>query len=102
MDLQQRQDDGAWRTVSHGVSNGCLSPPLAIAPGDSLASRLDVWGADRSERDFPTFDTGTIDGEYRLIWHHLRTTYDADAPNFGDTLAVARRTSEPFRLARGN
>ena len=99
MDLQKRDGD-AWQSVWHGVSNGCLSPSIRILPGDSLSGRIEVWGAEAGHPNYPTFETTTIEGEYRLIWHQPRLDFAAGAPNFGDTLTIEQRTSTTFQLAR--
>ena len=99
MDLQKHMGDD-WQRVWYGMSNGCLSPPIVVPPRDSITGRIDVWGAEQGHPNYPTFETDTIDGEYRLIWHHMRTGYDAELPNFGDTLSVEQKTSTTFQVAR--
>lgn len=99
MDLQKRVADG-WESVWHGATNGCLSPPLEIGPGDAMSGRLEVWGALPGDPSLPTFTTDRLDGEFRLVWHQLRLHYDTDVPNFGDTLSIADRSTATFRLRR--
>ena len=101
MDLQKREGT-AWRTVLPGMTNACLSPALEIAPGDSIAGRWVVWGALPGDPSLPTYETDELEGEFRLIWHQPRLNYAGDVRNFGDTLAVAERTSMPFELRRAD
>jgi len=101
MDLQQREA-GSWRTVLPGMTNACLSPPLEIAPGDSIAGRYEVWAALPGHPSLPTFATDRLEGEFRLIWHQPRLNYAGDIRNFGDTLSIADRTTGPFELRRSD
>jgi hypothetical protein len=99
MDLQKRTNAG-WDYVWRGMTNSCLSPAIEIAPGDSLTGRVEVWGAEPGHPNLPTFETADLEGEFRLVWHQPRTHFSAGAPNFGDTLTLARRTTEPFHMRR--
>lgn len=97
MDLQKRAADG-WESVWHGMTNACLSPALEIAPGETMAGRIEIWGALPGDPSLPTFTTDQLNGEFRLVWHQVRLRYDADTANFGDTLSVAQRSTTPFQL----
>ena len=99
MNLEKRVGEG-WEPVWHGMTNACLSPPLVIAPGDSLAGRIEVSGADPGHPSLPVFETAELDGEFRLAWYQPRLRYDAERGNLGDTLALADRVTTPFRLRR--
>lgn len=99
MDLQKRTPDG-WDYVWRAMTNGCLSPPIEIPPRDSLAGRMEVWGAEPGHPNFPTFTTAELDGDYRMVWHQPRTNLRPDAANFGDTLSLEQRTTETFRMRR--
>lgn len=97
MNLQKRHGE-EWRHAWAGISNDCLSPPVVIPPGTEYADSVEIWGAPGPDPSVNTFEEAEIDGTYRLIWHRLRHHYRTDARNFGDTLAVEARLSNPFEL----
>ena len=82
MDLQMRTAEG-WDYVWRAMTNGCLSAPIEIAPGDSLSGRMEVWGAEPGHPNLPTFTTADLDGEFRLVWHQPRTDFTMDPTQFG-------------------
>lgn len=97
----QKHVAGRWQDALYMASNGCLSPPIVIPPGETLRDSVAMWGAEPGTPSVNTFLLPEIDGEYRLVWHQLVRNYDPRPLSpFGDTLAVEERVSTPFLLRR--
>ena len=97
----QKHVAGRWQDALYMASNGCLSPPIVIPPGETLRDSVAMWGAEPGTPSVNTFLLPGLDGEYRLVWHQLVRNYDPRPLSaFGDTLAVEERVSTPFVLRR--
>lgn len=96
----ERREAGGWEVHWAPLTNACLSPPVAIPPGETLSGRLDLWGAPPGGNVGPEFRDTTFSGVYRLAWWNLVHHYDPAKPGFGDTVAVRHRVSNEFALRR--
>jgi hypothetical protein len=97
MALEKKEPDG-WRVVWAPLINGCLSPPIIIAPGALLEDTLALWGAQPGRNIGPEFTDTAFGGSYRLIWWNLVFHYDPDRSGFGDTVPTKHRTSNELEL----
>lgn len=97
----QKRVGGGWQDALHMASDACLSPPIVIAPGETLHDSVAMWGAEATTPSVNTFLVTEVDGEYRLVWHQLVRNYDPEPlSEFGDTLPLTERVSAPFSLRR--
>jgi hypothetical protein len=94
----QREQNGAWTTVWSPVLPACLSEPIRIAGGAEYAGTVDVWAGDRDSDTYPQFDVDDLDGEYRIRWGGVHSSYDPDGSPFGIDVPEAQRVSNTFRL----
>lgn len=96
----QKLGSGGWEDVWLAETNACLSDPIVIPPGEALEGRMSIWGAEPGTPSVSTFATDDFEGEFRLAWHQPVLRYDSDAPNFGQTVPLEERVSNPFTLSR--
>lgn len=92
----QRPKGDQWEHVWAPGMNACMSAPIVIRAGESRQSTIVVdSGADAavSSRQSET-KIGT--GTYRVIWHGLLGSYDANASPPGTDLPVEQRVSAPI------
>jgi hypothetical protein len=95
--VERRVGDG-WVTFWAPMLNMCLSPPIAIPPGEVLDASLSLWGAPPGGNVGPEYSDTTFTGRYRLNWWNLVFHYDPDSPGFGDTVPLKYRVSNEFEL----
>lgn len=100
MGLQRLLGEG-WVDVWSPALPQCLSDPIVIPPAGDFRETLMVYLHPQDTLHQPQFNTEVdIDGTYRLIWHDLLRTYDADAYPFGEAIAQWERMSMAFELRR--
>src|SRR5215216_5973964 len=87
-----------WRLFWSAIINGCFSPPITIAPGDTLFTPWIVWGAAPAGNAGPAFADTTFDGVYRLVWQNILFHYDPQRSALGDSVPVRYRVSNDFVL----
>ena len=97
MDLEKFVE-GDWVPAWYGETNSCLSEPIEIDPGATFARQLDITGMFPSDPSFNSFLVEELEGTYRLVWRQPRYHFDGVGPGLGDTLALADRRSNEFRL----
>jgi hypothetical protein len=95
LNVQKRETDG-WTDFWYGATNGCMSPPIVIAPGAVYRGELPVWGAQSGTTSTTAFASDDFTGTYRIKWNQLVTHYTGAPPQLGDTLPENRRVSNDF------
>jgi hypothetical protein len=77
----------------------CISPPIPIPVGATYADTLPVFHGFGDVH--PKFET-SLDGVYRLVWESIRWNKDGSLVSIGDTLPLALRVSNSFRIETDN
>jgi hypothetical protein len=98
----ERWSGDAWERAWSPVELACLSPPIVIAPGETLRHTLPVWGSDPGRNHHPEFTVTPVEGTYRLVWSQpvLRWRGDYVDGAFGDPVPRELRVSNSFVLRR--
>jgi hypothetical protein len=98
----ERWSGEAWERAWSPVELQCLSPPIVIAPGETLRHTLPVWGSDPGRNHHPEFVVTPVEGTYRLVWSQpvLRWRGDYVDGAFGDPVPAELRVSNAFTLRR--
>jgi hypothetical protein len=94
----ERKVDGKWRLEWGPGENGCLSPPVIIAAGQSYADTLGVHAPVFGSNAQPQFRGPDIDGIYRLRWDRALSSFDPNRQPFGRELPLELRVSNTFEL----
>lgn len=94
----EKKDSVGWHTVWAPLINGCLSPPITLAPGNSVSDTLSLWGAPPRGNVDPEFIDTVFDGTCRLVWWNLVHHYNTDQSGFGDTVPLLHKISNEFTL----
>ena len=95
--LQQRVGN-KWVNAWDPETDACLSAPIVLAPGaqheDTIVARrsaeIVIYGPDARKRIWP--------GTYRVVWHNVLTSFDANARPFGPDLPLEQRVSAPIAI----
>lgn len=90
--LEKRVGD-EWTHFYSPVLLGCLSPPITIAPDETVEYTAGIFGALPNRNLGPEFESADLDGEYRLVWGSLVHDYDDDKQGFGDDVGPLRSNS---------
>jgi len=98
--LLQVERNGAWFDAWTPFAGTCASPPVVVAPGDSLADTLHVFGGAAGSNLVPAFAFEEVEGVYRLLWHRALSAWDGASVDPADALPVAQRVSNRFLLER--
>lgn len=98
--LLQVERNGAWFDAWTPFADDCVSPPLVIEPGDSVADTLRVFGGPAGSNLVPAFAFEDVDGVYRLLWHRALSAWDGETVDPAAALRTARRVSNRFLLER--
>lgn len=97
----QKRIDGSWRPAWSQALPQCLSVPIVIPPGGTFADTLDLVLHLQDTLHHPLLTPrADLDGEFRLVWHELLSSYDAAARPFGEEIPLDARVSGAFRLRR--
>jgi hypothetical protein len=99
MHLQKRGAEG-WTDAWYAEGDGCLSPPIVVAPGTMFRGEVSIWGAEPEAPSHNSFRVPEIDGEYRLVWSQPVRNYEPKLGSLGDTIPLSERVSNGFRLER--
>lgn len=99
MHLQKREPEG-WTDAWYAEGNACLSAPIVIPPGHVFRGEVLIWGAEPGDTSHSTFRVPEIDGVYRLVWSQAVHHYGPRLGGSGDTIPLAERVSNQFRLER--
>lgn len=95
----QRRVDGQWVMAWGAATNACLSEPIVIPAGgqrtEPITLRPGAGAVIHPEDDSQLIAPGT----YRVVWHGVYTTYDANARPFGNELPLGQRASAPILIA---
>jgi hypothetical protein len=100
VNLQKRFNSSEWQNVWSPVSPACLSPPITVRAGETHRISLGITGGHPGSSIFPQFSTDQIEGEYRILWRDVLSSYRDRAP-FGDTLPLESRISNRFMISLG-
>ena len=93
----EKLEDDEWVHAWSAVTMRCLSAPVVIGPGETYRDTLRVWGAWHDvERYGPNFEVPEVEGRYRLVWHHVLWSFDANAQGFGPEIPKELRVSNEF------
>jgi hypothetical protein len=98
----ERDGPSGWAVVLAPATNGCLSPPITIAPGETFITPWGIYGARPGGNAGPQFADSTFGGGYRLVWWNLRFHYDPEREQMGDTVPLRYRVSNVFGLTRSD
>lgn len=85
----------AWVFAWGAATPDCISLPIPIPEGATYADTLPVFHGFGEVQ--PKFET-TLDGVYRLVWTAIRWNNDGSLFSVGDTLPLALRVSNSFRI----
>jgi hypothetical protein len=95
----ERRYDDAWAPFWMAPTNACLSAPMVIEPGDTFRHTTGI-AINLRNRDLPVgAGEDALVGEFRLVWHSIVKHYST-RPAFGDTLPLAVRRSNTFKLEK--
>jgi len=94
----EKRVDGRWLGVWSAVRQLCLSPPIIVPVGGTYRTRVYINGAPPETATRPQWLGGTVEGEYRLVWQQILSSYNDRAP-FGDLLPLEARISNRFTLS---
>lgn len=89
-----------WETAWSPFLNLCLSPPIVIEPGETVAFTLHVFGGLPGGDLWPKFDSDDPSGVYRIVWDGAVFGYSEDAPSFGRPVPLEQRVSNAFTLEK--
>jgi hypothetical protein len=97
--LQRRVGD-RWEDWWIPATNGCLSPPVVIAPGGTYHDTAGVHISSQDGRFFTELTSAEPGTKYRLVWHQALASFDAKhtGGSFGRALAIEHRVSNEFEL----
>lgn len=90
----QAERDGLWTDVWTGMINQCLSEPIVISPGESYDYDVLVRRGSGSMKD--AVDDLPPPGTYRVVWHGVLSSFDAERYPFGEPVPEELRTSNPI------
>jgi len=76
----------------------CLSPPIVIPGGQQYHHKLQLFAGYPAGNVYPRFETPGINGQYRLVWHYVLSSFDGRTYPFGEELPLEQRLSKPFTL----
>jgi hypothetical protein len=93
----ERWSAGEWAPSWGPFLNQCLSPPIVINAGATLADALHVWGATPGSNTYPQFETSDPSGVYRIVWLAALSSFQNRLP-FGPEIPLEFRVSNEFRL----
>jgi hypothetical protein len=94
----ERRDAADWSLFLAPMTNGCLSAPVVVAPGDSLGIPWTIYGARPGSNAGPQFADSTFTGDFRLVWWNLVSHYDVARRELGDSVPLRFRVSNTFRF----
>jgi hypothetical protein len=94
----QKLEGTTWKSHLQTMTNACLSTPIVIAPGATLARDLILGGALPGNNAGPAFATSDVAGRYRIVMRNVRWHYDLDKPQLGDTVPMRYLLSNEFTL----
>jgi hypothetical protein len=100
MSLQKKSGE-RWQPAWEGITTLCLSDPVWIAPGATYTDTMRIFGGKPGGSYAPRLEVERVAGEYRLVWHQLRTARPGAAYPEGDTLPLDARVSNAFVLTGG-
>lgn len=92
----EKRIDGVWSTVWGNVIAACLSPAIALLPGESLSGELVVDACVGCE--IPRFETPDIEGIYRMVFTAVFDSQTGEGFAAGDLVPADRRRSNRFAL----
>lgn len=95
--LEKRVGD-AWERAWSPALPECLSPPIRVQPGSSLAGEVEIFAGRLGSNTYPQFVVDEIDGVYRLVIDAAYWNYDHDGPAWGEEPPLSRRISNPFEI----
>ena len=96
----EKRVGGEWVPFWSPVLPQCLSEPITIEPGATIARRLQVWGALPGNNWGPEWKSPDVAGTYRIVLHSAVHDYNPNAYPFGPEVALRYRVSNPFTLSR--
>jgi hypothetical protein len=92
----QRQTDDRREHVWSVEMNACMSAPIVVRAGESREGRFVVAsGADAAVSSRQT-DRKIESGTYRVVWHGVLGSFDANANPPGPDLPLQQRVSAPI------
>jgi hypothetical protein len=94
----QKHTDAGWIDAWSPVVLDCLSPPIVVPPGDRRADEVPVFAGAPGSNVHPQFLVDRVPGVYRIVWHHVLSSYDDRRYPFGEPLPLEQRVSNRFEL----
>ena len=95
----QREVDGAWVRVWSPPQNGCHSPPIVVAPGNTLRRRVILFDGYQPEGADSVLPPPEKPATYRLVWTQLVHDYRRNASS-ERPLPLEQRVSNRFLMSR--
>ncbi len=90
----QSESDGVWTDAWVGLINQCLSDPIVIQPGEShhydVLIRRGSGGMTGGAGELPP------PGTYRVAWHGVLSSFNAQRYPFGEPVPEELRTAKPI------
>ena len=96
--LDRREPRGVWKTAWNPSTLLCLGPPIVIEADETYHVTLQVSGGLPGCSCGPLFDKADPSGTYRIVWHHVLSSYQDRSGPLGDSIALRHRTSNQFTL----
>jgi hypothetical protein len=93
--LEKRVGD-TWAFAWGMATPDCVSVPIPIPYLATYRDTLPVFHGLGAVH--PKFETAPLDGTYRLVWDAIRWNNDGSLFSIGDTLPLALRVSNTFRI----
>lgn len=93
----ERAGSASWNVAWAPVIPACLSPPIVIKAGATVADTLLVTGGLPGSNVGPQFDRADPSGTYRLVWTQALSSYDPST-GFGRIEPGEDRVSNSFEL----
>lgn len=88
---------GVWAHAWGPLVNDCVSPPMVIERDAAFTGTLLVSGGRPGTDIHPEFSTEDPDGNYRIVWNGVLSSFQDELP-FGPEIPLEARTSNAFTL----
>ena len=95
----ERHMKGRWARAWTGIYPDCLSDPIRVDPGESIARSLGLIAPRPGSNVYPQFEEGTEPpGTYRIVLTSAVTQYDEEGPSLGHEVPPEFLRSNSFRI----
>jgi len=96
--LEKRVGD-RWVTAYAAPVLQCLGPPEVVEPGETFPYSFRISAGLPGNNNYPRFETGDVEGRYRLAWTIYRTWEpNSGRPGLGEQFPQGAAVSNEFTL----